>query len=140
MSRDYKPSPERSKNSSKGNPFLTGLLIGILLGVAASLSVVMFIKGGDSPFATQTDQEPKTPLADKIIADSKAAKAAAEKDKQATAENNTENTADNTGDKARFDFYTMKKIKLRQTTSNRLFKKVTFYKLVLFKQKKKLIT
>jgi cell division protein FtsN len=102
MSRDYKPSPERSKNSSKGNPFLTGLLIGILLGVAASLSVVMFIKGGDSPFATQTDQEPKTPLADKIIADSKAAKAAAEKDKQAT-----ENTADNTGDKARFDFYTI---------------------------------
>ncbi len=107
MSRDYKPSPERSKGKSKGSPFLTGLLIGILLGVAASLSVVMFIKGGDSPFATQTDQEPKTPLADKIVADSKAAKSATEKDKQATAENNTENTADNTGDKTRFDFYTI---------------------------------
>lgn len=50
MSRDYKPGPERTKNNNKGNPFLTGLLIGFLLGVAASLSVVMFIKGGQSPF------------------------------------------------------------------------------------------
>ncbi len=105
MSRDYKPSPERSKSSSKGSPFLTGLLVGILLGVAASLSVVMFIKGGDSPFAMRTEQEPKTPLADKITNDAKAAKAAAEQAKQATAvaDNNTENT----DDKTRFDFYTI---------------------------------
>ena len=104
MSRDYKPSPERSKSSSKGSPFLTGLLVGILLGVAASLSVVMFIKGGDSPFGAQTETEPKTPLADKIVADSKAeaAKAAAEKDKQAAADNN-----ENVDDKTRFDFYTI---------------------------------
>lgn len=103
MSRDYKPSPERPKSSSKGSPFLTGLLIGILLGVAASLSVVMFIKGGDSPFGAQTGKEPKAPLADKIVADSKieAAKAAAEKDKQAAAGN------ENADDKTRFDFYTI---------------------------------
>jgi cell division protein FtsN len=100
MSRDYKPSPERSKSSSKGSPFLTGLLVGILLGVAASLSVVMFIKGGDSPFGAQTETEPKTPLADKIVADSKA-KAAAEKEKQAAADN------ENADDKTRFDFYTI---------------------------------
>jgi cell division protein FtsN len=100
MSRDYKPSPERAKSSSKGSPFLTGLLVGILLGVAASLSVVMFIKGGDSPFGVQTDKEPKTALADKIVAD---AKAAAEKAKLPASENNTENTDDQT----RFDFYTI---------------------------------
>ena len=57
MSRDYKPSPERSKNTSKSNPFLTGSLIGFLLGVATSLGVVMFIKGGESPFANQTSTE-----------------------------------------------------------------------------------
>jgi cell division protein FtsN len=99
MSRDYKPSPERTKSSSKGSPFLTGLLVGILLGVAASLSVVMFIKGGDSPFGAQTEKEVKTPLADKIVADTKAA---AEKDKQAAADNN-----ENVDDKTRFDFYTI---------------------------------
>ena len=101
MSRDYKPSPERTKSGSKGSPFLTGLLVGILLGVAASLSVVMYIKGGDSPFGAQTDKEPKTALADKISADAKVAseKAAAEKDKLAAAEN--------TNDQTRFDFYTI---------------------------------
>lgn len=111
MSRDYKPSQERSKSSSKGSPFLTGLLVGILLGVAASLSVVMFIKGDNSPFAMRSGQEPKTPLSDKIAneAKAKADKAAAEKDKQATAvpETNTGNTDENTDDKTRFDFYTI---------------------------------
>ena len=33
MSRDYKPSPEKSKNTNKSNPFLTGSLIGFLFGV-----------------------------------------------------------------------------------------------------------
>jgi cell division protein FtsN len=100
MSRDYKPSPERSKSNSKGNPFLTGLLVGILLGVAASLSVVMFIKGGDSPFTFQPNKEPSKPLADKIAEN---AKADAEKAKLPTVDNSTENT----GDKTRFDFYTI---------------------------------
>jgi len=105
MSRDYKPSQDRAKSNNKGSPFLTGLLIGVLIGIAASLSVVMFIKGGDSPFSTQTGKEPKMPLADKIVADSKAeaAKAVAEKDKQDAADSNT---ADN-NDKTRFDFYTI---------------------------------
>lgn len=105
MSRDYKPSPERSKSKNKGSPFLTGLLVGILLGVAASLSVVMFIKGGDSPFTLQSSKEPKTPLADKIVENAKSAaeKAAAEKDKLPVVGNNTENT----DEKTRFDFYTI---------------------------------
>lgn len=97
MSRDYKPSPERSKNTSKGNPLFTGLLIGILMGVAASLGVVMFIKGGKSPFAQQTSNEitksVSEKMQDKAIADQANADAAAE--------------AGPDGTQNRFDFYTI---------------------------------
>lgn len=97
MSRDYKPSPERSKNTSKGNPLFTGLLIGILMGVAASLGVVMFIKGGESPFAQQTSNEitksVSQKMQDKAIADQANADAAAE--------------AGPDGTQNRFDFYTI---------------------------------
>ena len=97
MSRDYKPSPERSKNTSKGNPLFTGLLIGILMGVAASLGVVMFIKGGESPFAQQTSNEVTKSVSekmqDKAIAD------------QANADVAAEAGAD--GTQNRFDFYTI---------------------------------
>jgi cell division protein FtsN len=90
MSRDYKPSPERSKSTKKGSPFLTGLLIGFLLGVAASLAVVMFIKGGDSPFENKSGVSAKD-LSQ--IDDSPEAPA----DKPSKAET----------DKTRFDFYTI---------------------------------
>lgn len=97
MSRDYKPSPERSKNTSKGNPLFTGLLIGILMGVAASLGVVMFIKGGESPFAQQTSNEitksVSEKMQDKALADQANADAAAE--------------AGADGTQNRFDFYTI---------------------------------
>lgn len=97
MNRDYKPSPERSKNTSKGNPLFTGLLIGILMGVAASLGVVMFIKGGESPFAQQTSNEITKSVSEKMqdqaIADQANADAAAE--------------AGPDGTQNRFDFYTI---------------------------------
>ena len=97
MSRDYKPNPERSKNTSKGNPLFTGLLIGILMGVAASLGVVMFIKGGESPFAQQTSNEITKSVSEKMqdnaIADQANADAAAE--------------AGADGTQNRFDFYTI---------------------------------
>lgn len=96
MSRDYKPSPERTKRQSKGSPFFSGLLVGFLLGVAASLAVVMYIKGGDSPFATQPDI--KKPIAEKIAEDAK-------KSAEAESEKPADGSADN--DKARFDFYTI---------------------------------
>jgi cell division protein FtsN len=51
MSKDYKPSPQRS--ASRGSPFFTGLLVGLLLGVGASLAVTMYLKGADSPFANK---------------------------------------------------------------------------------------
>ncbi|MFM2396214.1 MAG: hypothetical protein RLZZ434_796 [Pseudomonadota bacterium] len=97
MNRDYKPSPERSKNTSKGNPLFTGLLIGILMGVAASLGVVMFIKGGESPFAQKTSNEitksVSEKMQDKAMADQANADAAAE--------------AGPDGTQNRFDFYTI---------------------------------
>lgn len=96
MSRDYKPSPERTKKQSKGNPFFSGLLVGLLLGIAASLAVVMYIKGGQSPFSEQSDS--KKPLAEKIAED---AKKSAEAENQKPIEPVTEN------DTTRFDFYTI---------------------------------
>lgn len=100
MSRDYKPSPEKPKAVKKGSPLLTGLMIGFLLGVAASLSVVMFIKGGTSPFTDQT--APEKALSERIQEQSKAE--ANNTDKANSAE--TANT-ENTEDKTRFDFYTI---------------------------------
>lgn len=49
MNKDYKPAPQRA--NSKGSPFFSGLLVGLLLGVGASLAVTMYLKGVDSPFA-----------------------------------------------------------------------------------------
>ena len=97
MSRDYKPSPERSKNTSKGNPLFTGLLIGILMGVAASLGVVMFIKGGESPFAQQTSNEITKSVSEKM-------------QDQAIADQANADAADEPGPDGtqnRFDFYTI---------------------------------
>ncbi|NOS98167.1 MAG: SPOR domain-containing protein [Methylotenera sp.] len=100
MSRDYKPSPEKSKGSSKGSPFLTGLLVGVLLGVAASLSVVMFVKGGDSPFASKTSTEQAKSIADKIAEDAKTSAGTTEAQKPVEAN-------DTQPDDTRFDFYTI---------------------------------
>ena len=94
MSRDYKPGPERAKSASKGSPFFSGLLVGVLLGVGASLAVVMFIKGGESPFADLSNN--KKPVAEKIAEDVKKA-ADAESGQQ-------QNSAGTQDDKAKFDF------------------------------------
>ncbi len=48
MSRDYKP--RQTKNSNKGSPFLTGLLIGFLLGVFVAVALTVYLKGDTSPF------------------------------------------------------------------------------------------
>jgi cell division protein FtsN len=97
MSRDYKPGPDRAKSSNKGSPFFSGLLLGILLGIGASLAVVMFIKGGESPFADLSNN--KKPVAEKIAEDAKKA-VDAESDQQ-------KNPAGTQDDKTKFDFYTI---------------------------------
>lgn len=106
MSRDYKPSPDRAKKTSKGNPFFTGLLIGFLLGVAASLAVVMFIKGGESPFSDLA--KPSKSVSEKIKEDAKKqSDAAAEADSQATNDAQASAESNSKEDKTRFDFYTI---------------------------------
>jgi cell division protein FtsN len=112
MSRDYKPTPERSKPAKKGSPFLTGLLIGFLLGVAASLSVVMFVKGGESPFASQSNPDTGKSISDKIQDNDKANAKTADADNSALPTDGNPNAADgaatsNKDDKTRFDFYTI---------------------------------
>jgi cell division protein FtsN len=94
MSRDYKPRAENTKNSNTNNPFLTGMMIGFLCGVIASLALVMFIKGKDSPFAVQ-GVEPPSKLAEKIAEDTKNNAKSAGSGQQQQEE------------KARFDFYTI---------------------------------
>lgn len=107
MSRDYKPSPEKPKNAKKGSPLFTGLLIGILLGIAASLSVVMFIKGGTSPFTDQT--APEKAVAERMLEKSDTAEAGADTSALPTTENpkSESEKSTNQDDKTRFDFYTI---------------------------------
>ena len=57
MSRDYKPAAAKS-SGNKGSPFLTGVLVGLLLGVGLSLWVTMYLKGSDSPFSEATIKKP----------------------------------------------------------------------------------
>lgn len=90
MSQDYKPKPTPSKS---GNSFMTGMMIGFLIGVLASLAVIMFIKGEDSPFAVQS-ADTNTKLSEKIAQDAK------------KAEQSVSLQADGSG-KPRFDFYTI---------------------------------
>jgi len=111
MSRDYKPRPERSSKPSQGNPFVTGLLIGFLLGVAASLAVVMMIKGEESPFADLAS--PNKPVSEKIAETTKE-KAAQEKEAAAEEKAKPAETAE---DKTRFDFYTILPGSERQVTT-----------------------
>lgn len=103
MSRDYKPKPsaERSKKSSKGSPFFSGLLIGFLLGVAASLAVVIFVKGGESPFTVPVQS--KKPLADQIVENMN--KSSSEKNATDKIEPIAQTAEEE--DKTRFDFYTI---------------------------------
>lgn len=103
MSRDYKPSPERTKKSSKGSPFFSGLLVGFFLGVAASLAVVMFIKGGESPFTDLTDT--KKPVSERIAENAKNSPDSNNTENQNPADSNAQNN--NEDDKTRFDFYTI---------------------------------
>lgn len=112
MSRDYKPTPERSKPAKKGSPFLTGLLIGFLLGVAASLSVVMFVKGGESPFTSQSNPDTGKAISDKMQDNDKANAKEGEGDNSALPTDGNPNVTDGTAsndkeDKTRFDFYTI---------------------------------
>jgi cell division protein FtsN len=57
MSRDYKP-PTQTQSNSKGNPLITGLLIGFLLGVGITVGLMLFIKGTSNPFENKDINAP----------------------------------------------------------------------------------
>lgn len=56
MSKDYKPNAQ--KTSSRGSPFLTGLLIGLLVGVGLTVWLTMYLKGTENPFADKKINRP----------------------------------------------------------------------------------
>lgn len=65
MSRDYKP---RSKKENSGNPFLSGLLIGFLLGVILTAGLTMYIQGDTSPFQNNKGKSTTIePLTESVI-------------------------------------------------------------------------
>ena len=53
MSRDYKPAPPKPERNP--NPFLNGLIVGLLFGVAIAVGFTIYIKGGESPFSAKTE-------------------------------------------------------------------------------------
>lgn len=59
MSKDYKPAPARQKPAGKGSPFFAGLLVGLLLGIGASVAVAIYIKQGENPFQAKNSQAPE---------------------------------------------------------------------------------
>jgi len=64
MTKDYKPAP-KAKPSGKGGPFFSGLLVGVLLGIGASLGVVIFVKQGGNPFQEKASQVPEIAATEK---------------------------------------------------------------------------
>lgn len=99
MSKDYKPAAQ--KNSNKGNPFLSGLLVGFLLGVGLSVGVTMYINGTDSPFSDNEISRVDKDLSTKQSSKQKSVAESAlpeEENPDASAQNKTGNE---------FDFYTI---------------------------------
>lgn len=99
MSKDYKPAPQRASN--KGSPFFSGLLVGLLLGVGASLAVTMYLKGADSPFAEKKVSTQKPGLLEHEVPIEKLPKEPTAAENALPKEENP-NKTDN-----KFDFYTI---------------------------------
>ncbi len=94
MSRDYK-KPARAPAGKGGRPMLTGVMIGMFLGLAIALGVALFINHAPSPFLARSK-----PAAS---AESPAGQAPA----AAVAPGNAGGSAATPQEKPRFDFYTI---------------------------------
>lgn len=120
MSRDYKPSPKKTSNG-KGSPFLSGVLLGIILGVGASVALTMYLEGDQSPFSN-AEQEETT------IKPSKAAKKKVSETK--VSENSPEEKK--LEDPNKFDFYTIlpdteSKVTEQEVKNNTTIKKDSYF-------------
>lgn len=89
MTRDYKNTTSREKPSSKGSPFFSGLLVGLVLGVGLSVALALFITGGKSPFENKVTPAAVIEAENLQVPDAEQA------------------NAGNDADKPRFDFYTI---------------------------------
>lgn len=97
MARDYKPAPQKKKPASSGSPFLSGVLVGVLLGIGASVSVVLLVRDSGSAFvAKSATSGTSSAPAETAKADNNAKPAA-----EAASPVNTKPV------KPRFDFYTI---------------------------------
>jgi cell division protein FtsN len=98
MTRDYKPAPQ-AKSSGKGGAFFSGLLIGLLLGIGASVALTVFIKGGENVF-TDNPKSGKATLSERMQKEpfSKESALPAEENPDADKEKAPDN---------QFDFYTI---------------------------------
>ena len=101
MSKDYKPAPQRA--NSKGSPFFSGLLVGLLLGVGASLAVTMYLKGADSPFADKKMGAPKLTAQEHDVPAEKLPKATTPAENALPQAENPDGTKPDN----KFDFYTI---------------------------------
>ncbi len=60
MARDYKPAP-KAKPAGRGNPFMSGLLVGLLLGIGASVAVAVYVKKDSSSYQEKVAPVPEIP-------------------------------------------------------------------------------
>ena len=95
MPRDYKNFPKRStRGGSSGKTVLTGIVIGLLLGIITALGIALYLNRSPSPFVNKTQQpEPKKPVEARTPEALK------------PIESSPPMTTAKPGDKPRFDFY-----------------------------------
>jgi cell division protein FtsN len=94
MSRDYK-KPDRPSSKKGGSPLFTGILIGLIFGLAVAIGVALYINFSPKPFASR-DKQPE-----------EAAKAATKNGGAAQKTEPAEMAGKKPSDKPRFDFYTI---------------------------------
>ena len=98
MSRDYQPNPRRSQGQT-GHPMMTGVFIGVLVGLVLALGVALYLNKAPSPFVSR-DKAAET---DKTAAPAGKAVVKAEPDKTPS----QTATAKGAEPKTRLDFYTI---------------------------------
>lgn len=94
MSRDYKKMPPKSASGKKGNPLLTGLMIGLFVGLVSAVGVALYVNHMPSPFTERTPQQTE-PAPDK----------AAKQEPPATSAEKAPEKPNAAPAKPRFDFY-----------------------------------
>lgn len=91
MSRDYKKMPPKNTPNKKGNPLLTGLMIGLFAGLIIAVGVALYVNHMPSAFTEPTKPQPDA-APEKPATGAEAPAAAPDKQSTATT-------------KPRFDFY-----------------------------------